>query len=254
MKIQKGYESASLIAFMRFTVLLIDCLFLFPSIYLICKYCSPIRYRNKSIYFALIFLILIKPDQILIDHGHLQYNCLMLGLILYAFYFMIVGRRYLCCFIFTLAINCKLMSVYYSLAFMAGLIGLSYRKHGIHRKSKIIQECLFYGAILFLTTFILWIPWMHSFRYFSSVLHAIFPVHRGLYQLKVPNFWCISDVIMKWQNWLSKPTLTFLCFLFCVIFSIPSMLALLIKPSQKVLVFAFSCIAMTFFMFSYHVH
>lgn len=79
-------------------------------------------------------------------------------------------------------------------------------------------------------------------------------MHRGLYQLKVPNFWCISDVLMKWQTWLSKPTLTVLCFISCVVFSIPSMTALLLKPTHKVLVIGFSCISMTFFMFSYHVH
>lgn len=32
------------------------------------------------------------------------------------------------------------------------------------------------------------------------------------------------------------------------------MIALMIKPTHKVLVIAFSCISMTFFMFSYHVH
>jgi alpha-1,3-glucosyltransferase len=32
------------------------------------------------------------------------------------------------------------------------------------------------------------------------------------------------------------------------------MLALILKPTQKVLTIGFSCISMTFFMFSYHVH
>lgn len=124
---------------MRLTVLIVDCLFIFPAVYLICNKWSPIRYRNKPLFNALIFIILIKPDQILIDHGHFQYNCLMLGLILYSFYFLINEYRYLCCFCFTIAINCKLMSVYFSLAFMAGLIGLVFKKYGWQRKSKIIQ-------------------------------------------------------------------------------------------------------------------
>ena len=37
MLIQRGYESDSLAAYMRGTVLLIDILFLIPSLYLICK-------------------------------------------------------------------------------------------------------------------------------------------------------------------------------------------------------------------------
>jgi alpha-1,3-glucosyltransferase len=183
---------------MRLTVLIIDCIFLFPSVYLICKKWTPICYRNKPLFNALIFMILIKPDQILIDHGHFQYNCLMLGLILYSFYFLINENRYLCCLTFTLAMNCKLMSTYFSLAFLAGLIGLTYKRYGRQRKLKIIRECFFYALIVIFTLLVLWIPWLRSYKDFSSVLTAIFPVHRGLYQLKVPNFWCISDVLLKW--------------------------------------------------------
>ena len=146
------------------------------------------------------------------------------------------------------------MSVYFSLAFFAALIGLTYRRYGRHRREKFIGECIFYGIIVLLTTFVLWLPWIVSNNGFTSVLQAIFPVHRGLYQLKVPNFWCISDIVMKWQSWISKPVLTFLCFFSCTVLSIPSMAALMIKPSQKVLIFGFSCISMIFFMFSYHVH
>jgi alpha-1,3-glucosyltransferase len=60
------------------------------------------------------------------------------------------------------------------------------------------MECLIYAAIVILTVVVVWIPWLGSYHDFSSVLTAIFPVHRGLYQLKVPNFWCISDVVIKW--------------------------------------------------------
>jgi alpha-1,3-glucosyltransferase len=134
MKIQHGYESNSFVVFMRFTVVIIDCIFLFPPVYLICKKLSPIRYRNRALFNALIFIIFLKPDQILIDHGHFQYNCLMLGLILYSFYLLINERRYLCCFIFTIAINCKLMSTYFCLAFMGGLIGVTCKKYGRHKK------------------------------------------------------------------------------------------------------------------------
>lgn len=255
MELQFGYESEPLTAFMRFSVLVIDSLLLLPAIYLICREFSPARYRNPAIYLAAFAVLMMKPDQILIDHGHFQYNSLMLGLILMAFYCMLIGRRYLCCFLFTLAINAKLMSVYYSLAFFAALIGLAGRKKtfAAHKGQFILQVGLF-GAIVVFTTVFLWLPWLGSMADFKGVLSAIFPVHRGLYQLKVPNFWCISDVLMKWESWLSKPFLTFLCALACLICSIPSMIALLVRSSRKILIFGFSTIAMTFFMFSYHVH
>lgn len=257
MKLQFGYESESLTAFMRASVLLIDCLLLLPAIYLVNRKISLSRYRNIGVYFASMAVIMLKPDQILIDHGHFQYNSLMLGLILLAFYCMLEGRVYFCCFLFTLAINCKLMSTYYCLAFLTALIGLASKKKTIKKEEHRIQFLLqltMYGAIVIGTTVLLWIPWLSSFEDAKNVLSAIFPVHRGLYQLKVPNFWCISDVILKWQAWLSKGMLTLLCAAACIVFSLPSMLALMLRPSQKVLIIGFSTIAMTFFMFSYHVH
>ncbi len=121
---------------MRTTVLLVDFIFLIPPLYLLALELSPVKNRNNSLFISLIICIFLKPDQILIDHGHFQYNCLILGLIMYSFYFMITERRYLACFLYTIAINSKLMAVYYSLAFFAGLIGISWRKFGRNRKNK----------------------------------------------------------------------------------------------------------------------
>lgn len=80
------------------------------------------------------FIILIKPDIVLIDHGHFQYNSLVLGLVIASIYFMLSGQTYLCCFLFTIAINCKQMATYYCLGFPCALIGLAmlkYRTKGI---------------------------------------------------------------------------------------------------------------------------
>lgn len=80
MQLQKGYESESLKVYMRFTSLLVDLIFLFPPIYLLSNY------LQKKIPQLFLLLLLLKPDVILIDHGHFQYNSLILGLILMAFY------------------------------------------------------------------------------------------------------------------------------------------------------------------------
>lgn len=122
---------------MRSTVLILDCLLLMIPTYLIAKHYSPLRNRYRPLFISLIFILFIKPDLILIDHGHFQYNCLMLGLILYAYYFLITGRMYLCCIVYTLAVNSKLMAVYFTPAFLAGLIGLTIRKYSISKKYKI---------------------------------------------------------------------------------------------------------------------
>lgn len=64
-------------------------------------------------------------------------------------------------------------------------------------RAKVIGEIIKFGTIVLTVSLIIWLPFIVT----SSahlVLEAIFPVHRGLYQLKVQNFWCITDVIMKW--------------------------------------------------------
>jgi alpha-1,3-glucosyltransferase len=143
-----------------------------------------------------LFGCLLKPDIILIDHGHFQYNSLILGLILSAFYFLINKNYYICCIFYTVAIHSKQMSVYYALAFFAGLIGKvigDYRTN----KAKIMAELLKFATIVLSVSLIIWLPFILTGSA-HLVIEAIFPVHRGLYQLKVQNFWCISDTIMKW--------------------------------------------------------
>ena len=200
-----------------------------------------------------ILVILLKPDIILIDHGHFQYNSIVLGLILYSIYFMFNRNRYLCCFLFSIALNCKQMATYYALGFPCALIGLSLHQNK-GRRHKVIQEIIVFAIIVISTFFILWLPWIRSMESFKSVIQAIFPIHRGLYQLKVANFWCITDILFKWERWLGKETLMAICGFLCFCLSWPTMVAMVVRPTKKIILIGFATISMTFFMFSYHVH
>ena len=191
MKLQFGYESESLKVYMRFTSLIVDLALVFPAMYMLSGLFS------KKLPQLFLFLLLIKPDAIFIDHGHFQYNCLVLGLILLAFYCLLTERYYLTCFLFTCSIHAKQMSVYYSLAFLSALIGLTYNQLKFN-KVRVLVELLKYGMIVVIVSLIIWLPWLGTRDDLSSVLTAIFPVHRGLYQLKVGNFWCITDTILQW--------------------------------------------------------
>jgi alpha-1,3-glucosyltransferase len=247
MNIQRGYESESLKVFMRLSTLLVDMVFLLPPLILLSKE------LNKRISYLLILVVLLKPDAILIDHGHFQYNSLILGLILLAFYFILKQKYYHVCLLYTVAVHSKQMATYYSLAFLAALVGLTVQKYK-HNRIKMIVEHLKYALIVIGVSLIVWAPWINHVDTLTSVISAIFPVHRGLYQLKVPNFWCISDIIFKWESLFSKPVLLFFCFASSIIASIPSIASLLINPNKKSLTIGFATIALTFFMFSYHVH
>lgn len=89
------------------------------------------------------------------------------------------------------------MAVYYSLAFLSALIGVTFN-HYRYNKPKFYAEIMKYALIVIIGSIIIWAPWFSSTESLKSVVTAIFPIHRGLYQLKVSNFWCISDVIMHW--------------------------------------------------------
>lgn len=46
----------------------------------------------------------------------------------------------------------------------------------------------------------------------------------------------------------------FICLSISIIMSLPAIAALIIKPTQKIILLGFSAISMTFFIFSYHGH
>jgi alpha-1,3-glucosyltransferase len=155
MNLQMGYESHSLKSYMRFTALLVDFALLVPGILLIFK---STKHRLGNLF---LLVLLIKPDVILIDHGHFQYNSLILGLIALAFYYLLTGRYYLCCLLYTIAIHAKQMAVYYSLAFLAALIGLTVQDN-IFRKKYIIIEITKYACIVIAVSLLIWMPWLSS--------------------------------------------------------------------------------------------
>lgn len=95
------------------------------------------------------------------------------------------------------------MSFYYAFAFLAGIVGVTFN-HFKYNRPKFFVEITKYAVIVAGVSIILWAPWFGSFDDLKSVVTAIFPVHRGLYQLKVPNFWCISDIVFNWESVFSK--------------------------------------------------
>lgn len=59
-------------------------------------------------------------------------------------------------------------------------------------------------------TLVLFLPFLPPFSPASTIVHPItriFPFNRGLFEDKVANFWCASDVIVKWRRRLGSQTL-----------------------------------------------
>lgn len=156
MDLQRGYESESLKAYMRFTVLLVDMVFLIPALVLVSKQ------FNRHISNLLLVTLLIKPDVLLIDHGHFQYNSLILGLTLLAFHCLLNKKYYLVCLLYTVAVHAKQMATYYSLGFLAALLGLTIREYR-HNRTKLMVELGKYGLIVVGVSLAIWAPWINHY-------------------------------------------------------------------------------------------
>ena len=52
------------------------------------------------------------------------------------------------------------------------------------------------------TFLILFAPWLRPFpSAIGQVVHRIFPFARGIFEDKVANFWCATNVVIKWRRW-----------------------------------------------------
>lgn len=68
--------------------------------------------------------VLLQPANILIDHGHFQYNTVMLGLVVASLDAILAGRMLWACIFFVGALGFKQMALYYAPVMFAYLLGV----------------------------------------------------------------------------------------------------------------------------------
>lgn len=135
-------------------------------------------------------------------------------------------------------------------------------------------------ALVTTSTFLLlFLPFLPPFAPFPAILNPIsriFPFDRGLFEDKVANFWCASNVIFKWKAWASRGLLVKVSTLLTALGFLPAVVGLLragIQHSQNLnnqaaevavkkkhtpflplLTYALLSSSMSFFLFSFQVH
>ncbi|KAM3132967.1 hypothetical protein pb186bvf_014963 [Paramecium bursaria] len=241
--ISRGIETFNTKLLMRLSVFVSEIIFLFPPLlYQISKM------QNKS--FSKATYILCSPLLMLIDHGHFQYNCILLGLSLGSAQLLLNNRLYLGGILYVFAINFKVMGLYYSLAIFVYILSV------LSQKSKNYIQFLLsvakMGLLVVAVTLIIWLPWLSSINDALQVLKAIFPVHRGLYQLQVATFWCFSNIFIKWGQLFQTQVLLRISTILTLVGSAFAMRKLYQNP-KHLLRYMFT-ISQAFFLFSFHVH
>ena len=243
----RGLETAEAKTFMRRSVQLCDALVYLPAA--LAHGVAAVRGRHR--WLPLLQLVLL-PALVLVDHGHFQYNCVSLGLALWAFTAALRGRPLACAFCFTLALNFKQMSLYLAPAIfcylLAGCLRAATKTAAALRVARL-------GTVVLATTALCWAPFLGSWADARAVLVRVFPVGRHLYEDKVASVWCtLALTPLKLKNLLSIPTLVRLTLGVTLAALGPPCAMLLARPSRAGFLLGATACALAFFLFSFQVH
>ncbi|CAE6513982.1 unnamed protein product [Rhizoctonia solani] len=158
--------------------------------------------RTQNIAFL---TILLQPALTLIDHGHFQYNSVMLGLTLWAVNMFHLGYDLLGAVLFVASLGFKQMALYYAPAVGSYLLGKCFWLG----KEQGTRHFIRLALVTTLSFLLLFLPFLSPSLLLQSI-RRIFPFARGLFEDKVANFWCASDVVLiKWRklSWISETSL-----------------------------------------------
>jgi len=284
----RGYETYSSKLLMRYTAIFSDVVFLVPGLYVFFRAFNRGVTREREAQgskgrvstaraidmraavaeetavawsFA---LAVLAPAQILIDHGHFQYNGVSLGLTAYACAAVISDWDVVGSIAFTLALNHKQMTLYFAPAFFAFLLGKAARD-GKGSFAKSVVQVLKLGAAVLGTFVAVWGPFyfqsepgsanaVSGFSGVRAVFERLVPFERGLYEDYVSNFWCATNPIFKWKSRLSVPTAARASLVATAVSITPSVTQQIRRPSTEGFVWCLFNCSLGFFLFSFQAH
>ncbi|KAF2859150.1 glycosyltransferase family 57 protein [Piedraia hortae CBS 480.64] len=268
--VSRGVEDYGLKVFMRASVAASEILVYAPAV-VMC-----VRRLGKDPWSANLALtaILMQPALILIDHGHFQYNSVMLGFAAATIAALLTNDTFWACLFFVAALGFKQMALFYAPAIAAFLAGTCFVPRcrpatlcGIALVTLLLFGVLFAPLLLgtaydvrrnALPTSVALDSQLWHDPYLAVVkqaIHRIFPFARGLFEDKVANIWCFvhSSGLFKLSKYdtalLSRAALGL-----TLVFITPPCLLLFLHPQKKALLPALAASSWGFFLCSYQVH
>ncbi|KAK9472520.1 ALG6, ALG8 glycosyltransferase family-domain-containing protein [Dipodascopsis tothii] len=252
----RGAEGASLKTYMRVTVALSELAVYVPAVRLYVKRAVKERRQAPLQQSVLSAAVLFQPATLLVDHGHFQYNTVMLGLATLALAHFADGRLVVGSVFFVLALSFKQMALYYALPVFAYLLGLCV----FPRPNPARLVAL--GAAVAATFAAVWAPVVVLAaggaagvpREAAQVLHRIFPFARGLWEDKVANLWCTANTAVKLKSLFLPAQLQRAALAATLAAVLPACAGLFLYPRKHALVWATAASAWGFYLFSFQVH
>lgn len=252
----RGFESPEHKIFMRLSVLIPDVIIYSTGlIYYFTKTKScPNKIDSKNRIVSGIEALLWTlwyPGQILIDHGHFQYNCIFMGMTVWSMIAIEFGHHFIAAIIFTLALNYKQMSLYYALPFFWYIFSSNVRKRPIWKG---FLSIIMTGILVICTTALCFIPYLNDMKTTMSVIERLFPFQRGIYEDKVANFWYCLSLAIKMKNLYSIDKLLQFSLIATLAASLPCGIHLLLRPTIRNFKYSLVNTSLAFFLFSFQVH
>ncbi|GFF99557.1 probable dolichyl pyrophosphate Man9GlcNAc2 alpha-1,3-glucosyltransferase [Aspergillus lentulus] len=278
----RGFEDPRLKVFMRETVIVSEYLVYIPAVVnFLRRYTRMQGVPAWSTSIALV-AILLQPATILIDHGHFQYNTVMLGLVVASLDAILAGRMLWACLFFVGALGFKQMALYYAPVMFAFLLGVCiFPRIRILRLLNIAIITVLAFALLFAPLLVAATnaeargylsaspepPLLQalpiklskdSFLYATvfqlmQIIHRVFPFARGLFEDKVANAWCAIHTFYKLHRF--EASLLQRVSLGATLASIIVPCGIIFRhPRASLLLPALASVAWGFFLFSFQVH
>lgn len=121
----RGIETAASKVFMRLSVICADLVFYVPAALMFAFSSTLHRSRSWAEKFEGAACLLFNPANLLVDHGHFQYNGVSLGMAMAAVVAFDKDRPCLAAFFFSCSLNFKQMNLYLALPFFFALLSYS---------------------------------------------------------------------------------------------------------------------------------
>ncbi|KAL4975230.1 ALG6, ALG8 glycosyltransferase family-domain-containing protein [Aspergillus desertorum] len=276
----RGNEDPLLKVFMRATVIVSEYLVYIPAVVTFLRRYT--RMQAVPVWSSSIALsaILLQPATILIDHGHFQYNTVMLGLFVASLDAIMAGRMLWACIFFVGALGFKQMALYYAPVMFAFLLGIC-----IFPRVRLVRLlCIALVTVASFTVLLLPLllgatntragkqpvpepPLLQVLRVkldngsslylilfqLTQIVHRIFPFSRGLFEDKVANAWCAVHTFYKLHRF--EAGLLKRVSLGATLASILVPCAIIFRhPRASILLPASATVGWGFFLFSFQVH
>ena len=120
-----------------------------------------------------------------------------------------------------------------------------------------IMKIIIYAIVVIGVFILLFLPWIMAdpikYEYVMSVVKRIFPFDRGLFEDKVSNVWCATNIAAKWRERFGNQNMKYISLIATLLSCLPSSIMLILKPKPKHFIYSLAACSMGFYLFSFQV-